>query len=263
MDFDYPLGKATDKKEIKPIDPTPRVDWKCIEGGTQQVAEFMAKTISTQPKFDMEVRSIATLPDKNIRVVVNNKVDGALETRDYFAVFNSTTLAALQRMDLTKANLTYGTKQAIRSLGYGASCKVGIRFSYPWWIEDYGIAKGGIGRTDLPLRVCVYPSYNVDDPRDKPAVLLCSYTWSQDAQRIASLISRQSPQGEEELKELMIRNLALLHCPSHDKYEETYAKIEKSYLDHYSYDWYKDPYSKLPTLPPKPLPAPAFTNHTR
>lgn len=242
MDFDYPLGKVADKKAPEPASQPEKVDWKCIEGGTQQVAEAMTEKLSTKPKFNMEVRSISTLANKNIQVVVKNKDKGELETRDYFAVFNSTTLAALQRMNLTKANLTYGTKQAIRSLGYGASCKVGIRFSYPWWIKDFHIGRGGIGRTDLPLRVCVYPSYNCDDPCDKPAVLLCSYTWSQDAQRIASLISRQSPAGEEELKELMIRNLALLHAPSPDKYEETYRIIETSYLDHYAYDWYKDPY---------------------
>ena len=54
--------------------------------------------------------------------------------------------------------------------------------------------QGGLGKTDMPLRTwlvhtpkylmssdahhacSVYPSYNIDDPLDKPAVLLCSYS---------------------------------------------------------------------------------------
>ena len=49
----------------------------------------------------------------------------------YFTVFNSTTLAAMQRMDLHEAGLSWGTKQAIRALGYGASCKVAMKFKKP------------------------------------------------------------------------------------------------------------------------------------
>ncbi|KAL8973868.1 MAG: hypothetical protein Q9197_001886 [Variospora fuerteventurae] len=60
------------------------------------------------------------------------------------------------------------------------------------------------------IRNCVYPSYNIDDPIDKPGVLLASYTWSQEGQRIA----------------LLIDNLAQLHSSSKAEYDE---------------DWYADP----------------------
>ena len=67
-----------------------------------------------------------------------------------------------------------------------------------------GISEGGVAKTDLPLRVCVYPSYNLKDyipgKIEKPGVLLCSYTWSQEAQRVASLINRDSPEGETEFE---------------------------------------------------------------
>lgn len=50
-------------------------------------------------------------------------------------------------MDLIKAGLRYGTKQAIRSLGYGASCKVGMKFKKAWWmLPPHKINKGGIAR---------------------------------------------------------------------------------------------------------------------
>lgn len=35
------------------------------------------------------------------------------------------------------------------------------------------------------------------DDIDKPSVLLCSYSWSQEAQRIGALINHKSPQFEE------------------------------------------------------------------
>lgn len=86
-------------------------------------------------------------------------------------------------MDLQNAGLSWGTKQAIRSLNYGASCKVAIKFKTPWWqVAPFSINKGGLSKTDLPLRVCVYPSYNIKSDlnpewnQHKPSVLLCSYT---------------------------------------------------------------------------------------
>jgi len=217
--------------------------WVSIDGGTQQVAEAMAKKLKTQPEFNRQVTKVEV--DKGhgtIKLTVKHK-DGPsdlTETRDYFAVFNSTTLGAFQRMDLTNAGLLYRTKQAIRSLGYGASCKVGIRFKWAWWMKPpHNINLGGMAKTDLPLRVCVYPSYNIHDPKDSSAVLLCSYTWAQDAQRIASLISPNSPNDEVELKELLVHNLALLHSTK-DTYASVLKEINSAYDTHHAYDWYND-----------------------
>ena len=241
MDFDYPInrdGKPKIPETNNKEEEAREVEWRCIEGGTQQVAAAMAKKLSTQPKFGKVVTAIATDEKKTMLVTVK----GEAQPRKYFAVFNSTTLGALQQMDLKGANLNYSTKQAIRSLGYGASCKIGIKFSRHWWMQEpFNITSGGMARTDLPLRVCVYPSYNLKDSAGEPAVLLCSYTWAQDAQRIGSLITPESPRGEETLIRLMFHNLALLHSPSKAQYQDTYDTIEQSYLDHYAYDWYNDP----------------------
>ena len=97
---------------------------------------------------------------------------------------------------------------------------------------------GGVASTELPIRTCVYPSYDIHDGVNKPAVLLCSYTWAQDASRISSLIKDTSPQGEDELLELVLQDLARLH-----KRDIDYAEIKKAYLTHHSFDWYKDPYT--------------------
>ena len=197
--------------------------------------------------------------DVEVRVGPAKVNDAEEDRRRYAAVFSTGTLASLQRMDLTDAYLNYGTKLAIRALRYGTSCKVGIKFKCAWWIEDYGITDGGVGYTDLPLRVCVYPSYNTKDDKDKDAVLLCSYTWGQDASRFSALISKQkqkkdearnpeTPDPEEELKNLLIQNLALLHCPQKNglrdetEYQKLYKKIHDAYITHHAYDWGADPF---------------------
>lgn len=220
-------------------------------GGAQRIATKMAEQLKKKPQFSKRVTAIDAQVKKTgneidvgpIKLTVKDgKNAGEREEKEYFAIFNSTTLGAFQRMDLTKAGLLYGTKQAIRSLGYGASCKVGIKFKSAWWQKDpFFINKGGVAKTDLPLRVCVYPSYNLNNPDKESAVLLCSYTWAQDAQRIGTLISEKSPNEEEELKELLFHNLALLHANDKTKsYADIMQTLHEEYMDHFSYDWYND-----------------------
>jgi monoamine oxidase len=227
--------------------------WWCIDGGTQEVARLMSAKLKKKPEFSRQVIAIdATVADPNrpppvtLKVQKNDSPNKETESREYFAVFNSTTLGAFQRMDLTKAGLLYGTKQAIRSLAYGASCKVGITFKNPWWMkEPFNIKMGGASKTDLPLRVCVYPSYNIDDynPKktgDQPMVLLCSYTWAQDAQRLGTLIPPNAPGNDEELKRVLFHNLALLHKNDTYDYDGMIKLLNDQFDTLHAYDWYKD-----------------------
>jgi monoamine oxidase len=139
-------------------------------------------------------------------------------------------------VDLSDANLNWGQKTAIRGLTYGPATKVAIKFSRPWWITDCGITSAGVASTDELLRTCVYPSYNLHDGADNPAVLLCSYTWEQDALRIGSLVRPDSPNGEDELKEVLFRGLARLHGV-------TYDMIAPLYMTHHAWNWHQDPNS--------------------
>ncbi|KAJ4307701.1 hypothetical protein N0V84_012548 [Fusarium piperis] len=227
--------------------------WWCIDGGAQRVAKLMKDKIKQPVQFNSQVEAINAnvekrgKPNDYVPMTLNINKQGERAQKDYFAVFNSTTLGALQRMDLKDAGLLWGTKQAIRSLGYGASCKVAIKFKTAWWQQDpFNIKKGGIARTDLPLRVCVYPSYNIEslegkdwDP-NKPAVLLCSYTWGQDAQRIGSLISSNTPENEEQLMKVLLHDLALMHAPERSDYDGLLQTLKAQYMDHHAYDWYRD-----------------------
>lgn len=108
--------------------------WYCIEGGANILAQKMEKSIAKKPTYKSPVTAIKQSRRRELHNLTVHVKGEALPDK-YAAVFNSTTLGAAQRMDLTTARLNYGTKQAIRTLNYGASCKVGIRFSYPWWIK--------------------------------------------------------------------------------------------------------------------------------
>ncbi|KAI8170920.1 hypothetical protein K4K49_006448 [Colletotrichum sp. SAR 10_70] len=262
LDFEVPETKP----ELRPQNHY----WWCVDGGAQTIAETMRKTMKDPSviKYNTQVVGMdANIQlekriKKNMHLNLKDTVTGeTLESKSYFAVFNSATLGATNRMDLSNAGLLWDTKQAIRCLNYGASCKVGIKFRTPWWRkEPFNITRGGLGRTDLPLQVCVYPSYNIDndlDPLDKPAVLLVSYTWGQTAQRLATLIASKSinKSNEEILKEeielrnLLLRDLAFLHTKAPDdpteerkKFKKTLDLISGEYLEHHAYDWYHDPH---------------------
>lgn len=232
FDFDAPTSSG-------------HVDWTCIEGGTVLVAEAMRNKIKGPVEFDKRVHKISI--DKTSAEVANMQVqcsDEPTPRSSYVTVFNTTSLACLQRMDLTGLDLHSSQKDAIRALHYDDSAKVAIKFTYPWWITDCGIKSGGLASTDISLRTCVYPSYNLQDTKE--AVLLCSYTWSQDALRVGSLISSSSPQNEEELRELMFDDLAKLHLrsfPTPTTFEEIRAKISGAYVTHHAFSWSHDPFT--------------------
>ena len=89
-------------------------------------------------------------------------------------------------------DLSYTKRIAIRALNYDTSTKVALRFQTRWWedpqvMKKHGPIKGGASNTDMPIRTCVYPSYGWHATGPLPGVLLASYTWAQDAQRLGGL----------------------------------------------------------------------------
>lgn len=240
MDFDY-YSSYIDKKT--------KVAWWCIDGGTQLVPEAMNASLKTpvqQADLGKRVSKISYIRKDNEPAPMRVKVNGEAEARSYMTVFATPTLACLQRMDLTELELLYEQKDALRSLHYDTASKVGMKFDHAWWIE-LGI-EGGLGKTDMPLRTCVYPSYNLDDPTREPAVLLCSYSWSQDAARIGSLM-KGDWEKETELKEMLLNNLTWLHLEHAKRKDPTatfntlYAKLNKSYIKHHAFDWHNHEFS--------------------
>ncbi|OTA99141.1 hypothetical protein M426DRAFT_68361 [Hypoxylon sp. CI-4A] len=238
------------------------VSWYCIDGGTSLLTNAMADKINRSGrgtiKLGKRVEAVSikgnNKDDRNMSVTY---VEGEKrqETSDFSTVFSTTSLGCLQRMDLRGINPHPTLRDAIRSLHYDDSVKVAIKFSRPWWITDCSITQGGLAKTDLPLRTCVYPSYNLNDGANESAVLLCSYTWSQDARRVGSLIDKSDPKEgkafingpkpthENELVDLILKNLARLHENAILIPEQkiTYEKLKGLYLDHHAYSWSQDP----------------------
>ncbi|KAH8759909.1 hypothetical protein F5883DRAFT_647807 [Diaporthe sp. PMI_573] len=205
-----------------------------LDFNTQQMRKMIAKPDAI--KFNTQVTAI----ESNIEINSTVTAEITVKTKDttthkpmhdgnYLTVLNSTTLGSMNRMDLSKTGLFWDTKQAIRCLGYGASCK------------------GGLAHTDFPLQVCVYPSYNVDDPVNEPIVLLVSYTWGQTAQRLASLIPscNDDSSAQEELRNVLIHDLTLLTAQGPtdaESYKVTRERIAGDLVETHGYDWYRDPH---------------------
>ncbi|CAH0020146.1 unnamed protein product [Clonostachys rhizophaga] len=222
FDFDNPQGN---------------VEWACIEGGTHLLTDTMEKDLGTKVQYRKRVEAIyldeKAIVDGNMSVKCAGE---AYPRRGYSTVFNTAPLGCVGRMDLRGLGLHPSQKDAIRSLHYDDSVKAALKFSYPWWITKCGITEGGVSSTDLPLRTCVYPSYNLHDGEHNPAVLLASYTWAQDATRMGSLVD---PSSEDELVELILQNLARLHAAT-----ITYKEIKEAYTGVYhAFSWSHNPNS--------------------
>ena len=229
-----------------------KIKWWAILGGATQLALKMEETLLNKPTYLSRVTAIRVGDPADMEIDIKKPTCGwntDPEKREYNGVFNTTTLGCLKRIDTTDTSLNYTTRQAIRSLGYGASAKAGIKFKRAWWIhelKDYSIKRGGLGHSDLSIRTCVYPSYNIEDPSTEPAVLECSYTWQQDAELIGALMSSstnhdQQLKDEADLKELLLRDLARMHVYPGTTEKDLYEKFSDLYLDHYAHDWTHDP----------------------
>lgn len=139
-------------------------------------------------------------------------------------VISTIPLPVLRSLDLSRSNLTLHQGLALRQLRYGHAVKIGVQFQSAWWTngadrdgQNVGIV-GGQSSTDMPIRTVVYPSYGLDIVPAGPAVLIASYCWTEDAERLAALIVQfnSTPFDPDQplnspLAELVLRNLAELH----------------------------------------------------
>jgi len=174
------------------------------------------------------------LPHSPLVVTTKNGVE-----RQYNDVISTIPLPCLRYgVDLSGCNLSVMQTNAIRELTLGPSLKIGVKFKSPWWtigkdLDDNVIdITGGQSGTDRPLRTIVYPSYGLGE--QGPAVLIASYVWTEDAARFGSLIGTRDVNTEQRLKGIILQDLASVHNVS-------VQTLEDQYLDHFGYDWGRDP----------------------
>lgn len=207
------------------------VEWKCFKGGSHVLIDYMTKYITANGtndliKLNKSVTSISQGED-TMEVSVRGE-----SSRTYSHVISTIPLPGLRTIDLSGAGLNVMQKNALRKLQYGPSIKIGVRFQSTWWTDLFGIV-GGQSFTDLPIRTIVYPSYGVDSGSPS-TVLIASYCWTNDAERFGALISTGKTEYIEQLKELVLRNLAEVH-------NIAYSFLLDQCLDIHAWDWNYDP----------------------
>ena len=227
MVFHYPTGTGSPP------------EWYRVAGGTSQVVQTMAAGLSRQPLLEHRVKSIVYEP-AHCDYPMSVHVDGEDEPRRYSTVFSTAPLPCLRRMHLGPGTLSAEQRAAVQSAHYDDSTKIAVRFRTAWWRTICSIY-GGQATTDLPIRTCVYPS-------DGSTVLLCSYTWGQDAHHMGSLLNCSSKSARRHLKQLVLDNLALIHQCRLDKsvgtaygYTRMRRLLDEEFEDIHGHHWGGDP----------------------
>jgi len=224
-------------------------DWCRIDGGMKVIIDAMVEELKAEPRIKIHKNTAVKAlidnehygekGDKSMTVVTQ---DG--QHHEYTAVFNTTAMPCLQRMDLSRLYLPDEILTGIRTLSYDRATKVAIKFSRPWW-RDYLTSEGGVSSTDLPISKVVYPSWSED--KGNACVLLASYSWAQDATRMGALFNNSKPgdrpKSEEEIVTLCLENLAQIwsRVPNYHG-PRTVEELRTLYVDHFAYAWSHDPY---------------------
>ncbi|KAG1869401.1 hypothetical protein DFJ58DRAFT_765921 [Suillus subalutaceus] len=211
------------------------VEWKCFEGGSQVLTDYItayitSTTIGTKPliQFNKKVTCISQSGDTAMNVYVR----GESSPRTYSHVISTIPLPSLRTIELGGAGLNVMQKNALRKLQYAPSVKVAMRFQSAWWTELFDII-GGQSSTDLPIRTIIYPSCGAESSTPS-TVLIASYCLTNDAERLGALINTGKIEYEEQLKELVLRNLAEVH-------NVDYNFLLDQYVDMHAWDWSDNP----------------------
>ncbi|QRV96287.1 Flavin containing amine oxidoreductase [Ceratobasidium sp. AG-Ba] len=180
----------------------------------------MVEKIGQKPLTGSRVTRIQEVKEQPglMRVEWEDKVHRR-QHNHYSHVICTPPLGCVGGMNLQDANLLSAQKVAIRSLQYDASTKIGLKFASQWWqdprVVSTALINGGQSKTDLPIRVCVYPSDGRSVPQEKaPGVLIASYTWAQDALRFG--FATQSQHDSTWLEDVL-NDVATIHGLTRDQ----------------------------------------------
>lgn len=170
-----------------------------VVGGSDLLPNGFLTMLHVPILLNSKVQRI-TRSHRGVTVSYQRDQDSSLHHVNADIVLVTTTTKAALYMDF-EPPLTIQKMEALRSVHYDSSTKILLTFSERFWERD-GI-RGGKSITDRPSRFIYYPSHGFPG-NDSIGVLLASYTWSDD-----SLLFLGA--SDEELKELVLRDLVLLH----------------------------------------------------
>ena len=180
----------------------------------------MCSKIDVQPQFNTPVTGMVMDPNDSLGQSINVTYvsNGSPQVSTYSAVFNSTNLGCFGQMNLGGLPIKsdpFSQWTAIRSLSYDSAGKVAIKFKTAWWISEGNMNKlGGVSMTDFPICVTVCPS------------------WMDTDDKLGSLISQASPNGEDQLMQLILKNLVEMF----DNPAITYNFLTSQVNDHHAFE---------------------------
>jgi monoamine oxidase len=193
------------------------VDTWTIAGGMDQLPDAFLPLLRGRMRFGARVEALA---QDSEGVDVHYRTTAGRATVRGDRVVCTLPFSVLRHVETTPA-FSREKQRAVRQLVYDSSTKILLQCRRRFWEEDDGIF-GGATITDLPIRAVYYPEHGRETGR---GIVLASYTWSQDADRWASL-------PEHERIEQALENLAVIHPQVRDEFE-----CGASYV------WHDDPYA--------------------
>jgi monoamine oxidase len=181
-------------------------DMQEIVGGMDLLPAAFYAPIRERVRFGAEVLGIGQDAD-GVTVSYRTLAGRFTERGDYAIV--TLPFSVLRHVEVTP-RFSREKQRAVRQLNYSESTKILFQVRNRFWETEDGIV-GGTTATDLPIRRMVYPSHPSDDGGDR-AVLLASYTWSQDATRWAAM-------DPETRLEQALDDVAQIHPSVRDAFE--------------------------------------------
>lgn len=225
FNYPVPVGPAGDP----PAGSQEKNVWWCLNGGADIIAQEMTKNVGentiTKNARVTAIRKHQDPSHRPMRVLL----EGNPTERRFSHVITTTTTPCLQVMDLTGVRLQTDQREALRLLRYQSAVKLGVKFSEKWWIAG-GINRGGVGKTDRPTRIVVYPSYSLDDDPSSEGVLLACYNSSTDAARLGALFRGSDPTNQQLILDVVLHDLAMMH-------DMPYKTLRDLVVAHHFHDW--------------------------
>ena len=169
---------------------------------------------------------------QSVEIVTND-----IELHHFSHVISTIPLPVLRIVDMSKAKLTPMQHNAIRTLSYGSSVKIGMQFKTAWWTtgkdKDGNPLNiiGGQTYTDRPIRSIVYPSFG-DIQTGKTTTLIAGYCTNEDARRIGAMFAEDNTR----LISMVLKELAEIH-------NVTVEFLRGELIDALAWDWSKNPYT--------------------
>lgn len=212
-----------------------------ISGGSEVLHKAVQERISVKPQLYMRAVDIREA-DGGASIEVefdsraNPRPSAQGRTKKKFSnVISTMSFACLRMVNLDHLYLSYPQKNAIRSLNYTPSIKIGMQFKTAWWEKKCNIV-GGQSSTDRPIRDMVYPSYGPDASHpgsQKSNCMIVSYSGMQDSQRVGGLMKGKGTPEEKTMLDLVMRDLAAVHKVD---VEEIWDEFE----DYHPWDFHRD-----------------------